>query len=47
MLEKLRYYKDNGARIILLTSRNMNTYKGDIGSINKYTAPSNADAGTR
>ena len=38
MLEKLRYYKDNGARIILLTSRNMNTYKGDIGSINKYTA---------
>ena len=38
MLEKLRYYKDNGARIILLTSRNMNTYKGDMGLINKYTA---------
>lgn len=38
MLEKLRYYKANGARIILLTSRNMNTYKGDMGLINKHTA---------
>lgn len=29
----------NGAYIILFTSRNVNTYKGNIGLINKYTAP--------
>ena len=38
MLEKLNYYKENGARIILYTSRNMNTYKGNIGLINANTA---------
>ena len=38
MLEKLNYYKENGARIILYTSRNMNTYQGNIGLINKHTA---------
>ncbi len=38
MVEKLRYYKANGARIILFTSRNMNTHKGNLGLINKYTA---------
>ena len=38
MLDKLRYYKENGARIILYTSRNMNSYSGNIGLINKYTA---------
>ena len=38
MIEKLRYYKENGARIILYTSRNMNTYKGNLGLINKHTA---------
>lgn len=38
MVKKLRYYKDNGAKIILYTSRNMNTYKGNIGLINKNTA---------
>ena len=26
VVEKLRYYKENGARIILFTSRNMNSY---------------------
>lgn len=39
MIEKIRYYKENGARIILYTSRNMNTYKGNLGLINKNTAP--------
>lgn len=39
MVEKLKYYKDNGARIILYTSRNMNTHKGNLGLINKCTAP--------
>lgn len=38
MLEKLRYYKENGARIVLYTSRNMNTYNGNLGLINKNTA---------
>ena len=38
MLDKLRYYKENGARIILYTSRNMNSYSGNIGLVNKYTA---------
>ena len=39
MLEKIRYYKENGAKIILFTSRNMNTYNGNLGLINKNTAP--------
>lgn len=38
MVEKLRFYKENGARIILFTSRNMNSYHGNIGLINKNTA---------
>lgn len=38
MIEKIRYYKDNGAKIVLYTSRNMKTYNGNIGLINKYTA---------
>ena len=38
MVEKLRYYKENGAKIILYTSRNMNSYQGNMGMINKHTA---------
>ena len=38
MVEKLRAYKKEGARIILYTSRNMNSYNGNIGLINKHTA---------
>lgn len=38
MVEKIRYYSANGARIILFTSRNMNSYDGNIGLINKNTA---------
>ena len=38
VVEKLKYYHDNGARIILFTSRNMNSYNGNIGLINKNTA---------
>ena len=38
IVEKIRYYKQNGARIILFTSRNMNSYKGNLGVINKNTA---------
>lgn len=38
IVDKLRYYKENGARIVLFTSRNMNSYNGNIGVINKKTA---------
>lgn len=38
MIEKIRYYKKNGAKIVLFTSRNMNSYGGNIGVINKHTA---------
>ncbi|MXP74788.1 capsular biosynthesis protein [Lachnospiraceae bacterium WCA-9-b2] len=38
IVEKLRYYRDNGAKIVLFTSRNMNSYQGNLGLINKNTA---------
>ncbi|MCR5508378.1 MAG: capsular biosynthesis protein [Lachnospiraceae bacterium] len=38
MIEKIREYKEKGARIILFTSRNMRTYGGNIGLINANTA---------
>lgn len=38
MVEKLRYYKENGAKIVLFTSRNMKSYQGNIGLINAHTA---------
>ena len=38
MVDKIREYKEQGARIVLFTSRNMNTYNGNIGMINANTA---------
>lgn len=38
MVDKLREYKENDAKIVLFTSRNMNSYQGKIGLINKNTA---------
>lgn len=38
MVEKLREYKKQGAKIIFFTSRNMNTYNGNLGLINANTA---------
>ena len=38
MIKKLKYYKKHGARIVLYISRNMNSYHGNIGLINKHTA---------
>lgn len=38
IVEKLRWYHDNGAKIVLFTSRNMNTYKGNLAQINVHTA---------
>lgn len=39
MVEKLRECKAQGAKIVLYSARNMNSYKGNIGLINKNTAP--------
>ncbi len=39
MVERIRAYKAQGAKIVLLTSRNMNSYNGNIGLINVKTAP--------
>lgn len=38
IVDKLKVYKEGGAKIILYTSRNMNSYKGNIGLINANTA---------
>lgn len=38
MLEKIKSCKADGAKIVLFTSRNMNSYNGNIGMINKHTA---------
>jgi capsule biosynthesis phosphatase len=39
VVDKLREYHVNGYRILLYTSRNMRTYSGNIGLINRHTAP--------
>lgn len=38
IVSKLREYKEQGAKIVLFTSRNMNSYNGNLGLINKNTA---------
>lgn len=38
MVEKLKEYQQLGAKIVLFTSRNMNSYQGNMGLINKNTA---------
>lgn len=38
IVSKIKYYHENGARIVLFTSRNMNSFNGQIGVINKITA---------
>ncbi len=39
MIEKIKYFNEKRYYIILHTSRNMNTYNGNIGLMNKYTLP--------
>jgi len=39
IIEKLNQYKELGFKIIIFSSRNMRTYKGSIGKINKFTLP--------
>ena len=38
MVKKINDYHEQGVRIILFSSRNMNSYGGNIGLINKHTA---------
>lgn len=38
MVDRIKEYKESGARIVLFTSRNMNSYNGNIGLINANTA---------
>lgn len=38
MVNKLKMYKENGAKIVLFSSRNMNSYNGNLGLINANTA---------
>ena len=39
VVEKLREYHRQGFTIVINTSRNMRTYQGNIGAINKNTLP--------
>lgn len=39
IVDRLREYHNQGAKIVICTSRNMNTYGGNLGLINKNTAP--------
>jgi len=39
VIEKIRHYKEQGFTIVINTSRNMRTYKGVVGLINKNTLP--------
>ena len=38
VVERIRNYRESGAKIILFTSRNMNSYQGNLGLINANTA---------
>ena len=39
MVKKLKMYSQQGAKIVLFTSRNMRTFQGDIEQIKTHTAP--------
>ena len=39
VIEKLSKYKSEGFEIVIHTSRNMRTYKGNVGKINIHTLP--------
>jgi capsule biosynthesis phosphatase len=39
MVQRLREYQQRGYKVLLYTARNMKTYAGNLGQINKFTAP--------
>jgi capsule biosynthesis phosphatase len=38
VVEKIQDFHSKGAKIVIFSSRNMRTYSGNLGLINKYTA---------
>ena len=38
IVNKIKKYHEEGVKIVLFSSRNMNSYNGNLGMINKYTA---------
>ncbi|MEP7108273.1 MAG: HAD-IIIC family phosphatase, partial [Ferruginibacter sp.] len=43
IIEKLKQYKKEGFEIVINSSRNMRTYKTNLGKINIYTLPNIID----
>lgn len=43
MVERLRWYRDQGWYVVLQTSRNMRSYEGNLGLINANTLPDLVD----
>ena len=43
IVARLKRWRDDGYQIVLHTSRNMRTYDGNLGLINKHTAPTLVD----
>lgn len=39
IIQRIREYRDSGFEIVLMTSRNMRTYSGNVGLINANTLP--------
>jgi len=39
VVEKIKQYKEAGFEIVIATARNMRTFEGNIGKINKITLP--------
>ena len=39
VVQKMREYKQQGFRIVISSSRNMRTYRGNVGEINAHTLP--------
>ncbi len=39
VVARLREYRDDGFEIVVMTSRNMRTYEGNVGLINVHTLP--------
>lgn len=43
VVAQLREYREQGFEIVILTSRNMRTYEGNVGKINVHTLPTIID----
>lgn len=39
VVQTMRHYKDMGFKITIFTSRNMRTFRGNVGQINAHTLP--------